>query len=53
MIFASIVYSLPVGIQVCSNIPEPVFVVMMPFVALGVIVAIIFVQVGQRGIPVR
>ena len=33
--------------------PDQVFVVMMPFVALAVIVAIVFVQEGQRRIPVQ
>ncbi|HEY2052367.1 MAG TPA: SecY family transport protein, partial [Solirubrobacterales bacterium] len=33
--------------------PDQVFVVMMPFIALAVIVAIVFVQEGQRRIPVQ
>jgi preprotein translocase subunit SecY len=33
--------------------PDQVFVVMMPFVALAVDVAIVFVQEGQRRIPVH
>jgi preprotein translocase subunit SecY len=31
--------------------PDQVFKVMMPFVALAVIAAIVFVQEGQRRIP--
>jgi preprotein translocase subunit SecY len=53
MIFASIVAGLPVGIQKWWTNPDQVFVVMMPFVALAVIVAIVFVQEGQRRIPVQ
>jgi preprotein translocase subunit SecY len=53
MIFASIVSELPAGIQSWWNNPDQVFVVMMPFLALAVIVAIVFVQEGQRRIPVQ
>jgi preprotein translocase subunit SecY len=53
MIFASIASSLPSGITKWWENPDQVFVVMMPFVALGVIVAIVFVQEGQRRIPVQ
>jgi preprotein translocase subunit SecY len=53
MIFASIVSRIPNGIQAWWNNPDQVFVVMMPFIALGVIVAIVFVQEGQRRIPVQ
>ena len=53
MIFASIVASLPDGITKWWSNPDQVFVVMMPFVALAVIVAIVFVQEGQRRIPVQ
>ncbi len=53
MIFASIVSGLPSGLQAWWTNPEPVFVVMMPFIALAVIVAIVFVQEGQRRIPVQ
>jgi preprotein translocase subunit SecY len=53
MIFASIVAGLPNGITTWWNNPDQVFVVMMPFVALAVIVAIVFVQEGQRRIPVQ
>ena len=53
MIFASIVASLPTGLTQWWDNPDQVFVVMMPFVALAVIVAIVFVQEGQRRIPVQ
>jgi len=53
MIFASIVSGLPNGLQSWWTNPDQVFVVMMPFIALAVIVAIVFVQEGQRRIPVQ
>ncbi len=53
MIFASITSELVPGLSKWWNNPDQVFVVMMPFVALAVIVAIVFVQEGQRRIPVQ
>src|SRR4051812_2583217 len=53
MIFASIVSSLPHGVQAWWTNPDQVFKVMMPFIALAVIAAIVFVQEGQRRIPVQ
>jgi preprotein translocase subunit SecY len=53
MIFASIASGLPNGIQSWWNNPDQVFVLVMPFIALAVIVAIVFVQEGQRRIPVQ
>jgi preprotein translocase subunit SecY len=53
MIFASIVSGLPSGIQSWWTNPDQVFKVMMPFLALGVIAAIVFVQEGQRRIPIQ
>src|SRR4051794_31325187 len=53
MIFASIVSNLPHGISAWWNNPDQVFVVMMPFLALGVIAAVVFIQEGQRRIPVQ
>jgi preprotein translocase subunit SecY len=53
MIFASIVSGLPNGISKWWSTPDQVFLVMMPFIALAVIVAIVFVQEGQRRIPVQ
>jgi len=53
MIFASIASSIPSGITKWWDNPDQVFVVLMPFIALAVIVAIVFVQEGQRRIPVQ
>jgi preprotein translocase subunit SecY len=53
MIFASIASGLAGGIQAWWTNPDQVFVVMMPFIALAVIVGIVFVQEGQRRIPVQ
>ncbi len=53
MILASIVAGLPNGIQAWWTSPDPVFKVMMPFLALAIIAAIVFVQEGQRRIPVQ
>jgi preprotein translocase subunit SecY len=53
MIFASIVSGLPQGIQAWWTSPDPVFKVMMPFLALAVIAIICFVQEGQRRIPIQ
>ncbi len=43
----------PHGIEKWWNNEDQVFIVMMPFIALAVIVAIVFVQEGQRRIPVQ
>ena len=53
MIFASIVSGLPQGISAWWTNSDQVFVVMMPFVALACICAIVFVQEGQRRIPIQ
>jgi preprotein translocase subunit SecY len=53
MIFASIVSRIPGGIQSWWNNPSQVFKVMMPFIAIGVVAAIVFVQEGQRRIPIQ
>ena len=53
LIFASIASRIPSGIQAWWTNPDQVFVVMMPFIALAVIVGIVFVQEGQRRIPVQ
>ncbi|MEA2332973.1 MAG: preprotein translocase subunit SecY [Thermoleophilaceae bacterium] len=53
MIFASIVSGLPSGISKWWNNADAVFVVMMPFLALAIIAAIVFMQEGQRRIPVQ
>jgi preprotein translocase subunit SecY len=53
MIFASIVAGLPNGVQAWWTNPDQVFKVMMPFVALAVLAGIVFMQEGQRRIPVQ
>ncbi|MFA9272939.1 MAG: preprotein translocase subunit SecY, partial [Baekduiaceae bacterium] len=53
MIFASIVSGLPNGVQAWWTSPDPVFKVMIPFLGLAVIAAIVFVQEGQRRIPIQ
>jgi preprotein translocase subunit SecY len=53
MIFASIVSRLPHGMQAWWTNPDQVFKVMMPFIALAVVAGIVFVQEGQRRIPVQ
>jgi preprotein translocase subunit SecY len=53
MIFASIVSGLPGGVQSWWTNPDQVFKVLMPFLAIAVVVAIVFIQEGQRRIPVQ
>ena len=53
LIFASIVARIPHGIQSWWNNPDQVFRVIMPFIAIGVVAAIVFVQEGQRRIPIQ
>src|SRR5439155_3263311 len=53
MIFASIASRIPEGITKWWTNPDQVFVVMMPFIALAVIIGIVFIQEGQRRIPVQ
>ena len=53
LIFASIVSGLLQRRLGWWTNPDQVFVVMMPFVALAVIVGIVFIQEGQRRIPVQ
>src|SRR5436309_12417292 len=53
MIFASITARLPHGIQAWWTNPDAIFKVMMPFLAIAVIAAIVFIQEGQRRIPVQ
>jgi preprotein translocase subunit SecY len=53
MIFASIVAGLPNGVQSWWTSPDQVFKVVMPFLALAVIAAVVFMQEGQRRIPVQ
>jgi preprotein translocase subunit SecY len=52
LIFASILTALPTGISAWAN-GGPVEKIMFPLIALGVIVAVVFVQEGQRRIPIQ
>src|ERR1700732_3339544 len=53
LIFASIVARLPQGILTWWTSNDQVFKVMMPFLVLAVVAGIVFVQEGQRRIPVQ
>src|SRR5205807_6344915 len=53
MIFASIVSRLPRGMEAWWTNDDQVFRVMMPFIALGVVGAVVFIQEGQRRIPIQ
>jgi preprotein translocase subunit SecY len=53
LIFASIVSRIPSGLQSWWNSPNATFKVMMPFIAIGVVAAVVFVQEGQRRIPIQ
>ncbi|HEV7943451.1 MAG TPA: preprotein translocase subunit SecY [Solirubrobacteraceae bacterium] len=53
LIFSSIVSRLPSGVQSWWTSPDQVFKVMMPFIVLAVVAGIVFVQEGQRRIPVQ
>jgi len=53
LIFASIVSRIPGGVNSWWNNPDQVFRVIMPFIAIGVVAAVVFVQEGQRRIPVQ
>ena len=52
LIFASILTALPTGITAWLN-GGPVEKIMFPLIAIGVIVAVVFVQEGQRKIPIQ
>jgi preprotein translocase subunit SecY len=53
LIFASIVARVPHGVQSWWQNPDQVFKVVMPFIVIGVVAAIVFVQEGQRRIPIQ
>ncbi len=53
LIFASIVARIPSGIHAWWTNPDQVFRVVMPFIAIGVVAAVVFVQEGQRRIPIQ
>ncbi len=53
LIFASIVSRIPNGVHAWWTNPDQVFRVIMPFIAIGAVAAIVFVQEGQRRIPIQ
>ena len=53
MIFASIVARIPNGVHAWSTSSSATFKVAMPFIAAGTVAAVVFVQEGQRRIPVQ
>ena len=53
LIFASIVSRIPGGVSSWWNNPGQVFKVIMPFIAIGVVAAVAFVELGQRRIPIQ
>ncbi len=53
LIFASIVARIPSGVHAWWTNPNQVFKVIMPFIVVGVVAAIVFVQEGQRRIPIQ
>jgi preprotein translocase subunit SecY len=52
MIFASIVAGLPGGISSWWNSDDQIFQVILPFLVLGIVTAVVFIQEGQRRIPI-
>ncbi len=53
LIFASIVSRIPGAIQTWWTSTDQVFKVMAPFLVIAIIAAIVFVQEGQRRIPIQ
>ncbi len=53
LIFASIISRIPSGIDSWWNSDDSTFKVMMPFIVVAVVAAIVFVQEGQRRIPIQ
>src|ERR687892_1794004 len=52
LIFASILTGMPIGIQAVLN-GTPIEQLMFPILAIGVVVAVVFIQEGQRRIPIQ
>jgi preprotein translocase subunit SecY len=52
LIFASILASAPTGIHAWAN-GQPLEKLFLPIIAIGVIVAVVFIQEGQRRIPIQ
>src|ERR1022692_1471404 len=53
LIFASIVSRIPSRLNSWWTSPNQVFKVVMPFIAIAVVAAVVFVQEGQRRIPIQ
>src|ERR1035437_1250583 len=53
LIVASIVSRIPSGLNSWWTSPNQVFKVVMPFIAIAVVAAVVFVQEGQRRIPIQ
>jgi preprotein translocase subunit SecY len=53
LIFASIVSRLPSGVSLWWGSENQAFKVMLPFLVLAVVAGVVFVQEGQRRIPVQ
>lgn len=53
LIFASIVAGLPQGVQSWWTSQDPIFKVGLPFLVLAVIVAVVYMQEGQRRVPIQ
>jgi preprotein translocase subunit SecY len=53
LIMAGILASLPRGLERWWTSPDAIFKVMMPFIALAVIASIVFIQTGERRIPIQ
>jgi preprotein translocase subunit SecY len=53
LIFASIVTRIPGGLSSWWHNPDQTFKVIMPFIVVAVVAAVVFVQEGQRKIPVQ
>jgi preprotein translocase subunit SecY len=52
LIFASILTGLPIGIQSVAQ-GSPIEKLLFPLLAIGIIVAVVFIQEGQRRIPIQ
>jgi preprotein translocase subunit SecY len=52
LIFASILTGMPTGIRAVLN-GDPMEQLLFPLLAIGIIVAVVFIQEGQRRIPVQ
>jgi preprotein translocase subunit SecY len=53
LIFASIISRIPSGLNSWWTSNDATFKVMMPFIVVAVVAAIVFVQEGQRRIPIQ